>query len=113
MEIVKKAIISINGKSEEVDAVIDTGADRTMVTEDVLLRIGAPQLGHGIVESVGEHKEKKPLYGAVVKIDGYEFGLVVTGGKKNLIGHDFLQLAKAVINEATGEVKFTKNYISY
>lgn len=111
MEIVKKAVISVNGKYEEVDAVIDTGADRTMINEEVLLKIGAPQLGRGTIVTVGEHKEKKPLYGAVVKIDDCEFGLVVTGGKKNLIGHDFLQLGKAVINEETGEVKFTKNWI--
>lgn len=111
MEIVKRAKISVNSKSEEVEAIIDTGAERTMISEDVLLRIGAPQLGTSILVSVGELKEKKSLYGAMVKIDGCEFGLTVTGGRKNLIGHDFLQLAKAIIDEERGTVRLTKDYI--
>lgn len=113
MEIVKKAIISVNGKSEEVEAVVDTGAERTMINEEVLLRIGSPHLDNLLIEAAGEYADTKPVYGASVEIDGYKFTLLITGGKKNLIGHDFLQLAKAMINEATGEVKFTKNYISY
>ena len=111
MEIVKKAIISVNGKAEEVEAIIDSGADRTMINEEVLLRIGAPHLGNRGVQSMGEFKHIKPQYAADVEIDGCGFGLVVFGGKKNIIGHDFLQLAKAVLNEETGDVKFTKNWI--
>jgi predicted aspartyl protease len=111
MEITRKARISVNGSSEEVDAIIDTGADRTMIDEEVLLRIGAPQWGATALVTVGEFKEKKPLYGAMVEIDGVEHGLTVIGGRKNLIGHDFLQLAKAIINEETGEVKLTKSWI--
>jgi len=111
MEIVKKAKISVNGKSEEVEVTIDTGADRTMIDEEVLLRLRAPSFGRAVLVTVGELKEKKLLYAAVVGIDGVEFGLTVIGGKKNLIGHDFLQMGKAVINEETGEVKLTKSYI--
>ncbi len=113
MEIVKKPIISVNGKSEEVEAVIDTGADKTMIDEELLLKIGAIPLKRIGVLSMGEFKDYKNMYGAVVEIDGCSFPLWVTGGKKNLIGHDFLQLAKAVVNEETGEVKLTKNYIEY
>ena len=111
MEIIKKAVIAFNGRSEEVEAIIDTGAEQTMIDEEVLLRIGAPHMYNRRVESMGEFKDLKPVYPADIEIDGYGFPLVVLGGKKNLIGHDFLQKAKAVINEATGEVKFTKNYI--
>ena len=111
MESIRKAKISVNGKIEEVDAVIDTGADTTMVDEEVLLKLGAPHLGNRAVQSMGEFKDKKPVYGAIVEVDGVGFGLVVFGGKKNIIGHDFLQLSKAVINEETGEVKLTKDYI--
>lgn len=111
MEIKKRAIISVNGKSEEVEAVVDTGAEKTMINEEVLLRIGAIHIKNILVESMGEFKDTKPLYGAVVEVDGCAFPLWVTGGKKNLIGHDFLQLGKAVINEEAGEVKFTKNWI--
>ncbi len=111
MEIISKVKVSVNGKLEEVEAVIDTGAAKTMIDEEVLLRIGAPHMGNRAVQSMGEFKDVKPQYAANVKIDDCEFGLVVTGGKKNLIGHDFLQLGKAVINEETGEVKLTKNYI--
>ena len=111
MEIVKKALISINGKSEEIEAVIDTGAERTMIDEEVLLRLGAPQLGSETIVTAGEYKDKKLLYGAMVEIDNCKFGLLVTGGRKNLIGHDFLQLGKAVIDENTGAVKLTKSYI--
>ena len=111
MEILKKARISINGRSEEVEAVIDTGANRTMLDEEVLLKLGAPHLSRETIVTAGEYKDKKLLYGAMVEIDGCDFGLVVTGGKKNLIGHDFLQLAKAVINEETGEVRLTRDYI--
>ena len=111
MEIVKKALISINGKSEEVDAVIDTGADRTMIDEEVLLRIGAiSEKAIGIV-TAGEYKDRKNVYGAAVEIDGCRFPLWLIGGKKNLIGHDFLQMAKAVIDETTGEVRLTKNFV--
>ncbi|MBI2543353.1 MAG: retroviral-like aspartic protease family protein [Candidatus Aenigmarchaeota archaeon] len=111
MEIIKKAKISVNGKSEEVEAFIDTGADRTMIDEEVLLRLGAPNFGRTVLVTVGELKEKKLMYAAMVEIDGVDFGLTVIGGKKNLIGHDFLQLGKAIINEETGEVKFMKNWI--
>ena len=111
MEIVKKVKVSVNGKSEDVEAVIDTGATRTMIDEEVLLRIGAPNFGRAVLVTVGELKEEKPLYAAVVGMDGVDFGLAVLGGRKNLIGHDFLQLAKAVINEETGEVKLTKSWI--
>lgn len=111
MEIVKKAKISVNGKSEEVEAIIDTGAAKTMIDEEVLLKIGAPHMGNRAVQSMGEFKDVKPQYATNVEIDNCEFGLVVTGDKKNLIGHDFLQLAKAIINEEIGEVKLTKNYI--
>ncbi len=113
MEIIKKARISVNGKSEEVEAIIDTGAERTMMNEEVLLRVGAYHSTNLSIESVGEFKVTKPVYVADVEIDGCRFPLLITGGKKNLIGHDFLQLAKAVINEETGEVKLTKDYIEY
>ena len=111
MEILKKVKISVNGKSEEIDAVIDTGAQRTMIDEEVLLRLGAPHLDNLPIEAAGQFKEIKPVYGASVEIDEVRFGILITGGKKNLIGHDFLQLAKAIINEETVEVKLTKNYI--
>jgi len=111
MEILKKAVISVNSKVEEVEAVIDTGAERTMINEEVLLKIEAPQLGSEIITTAGEYKYKKPLYAAMVEIDGCKFGLLVTGGKKNLIGHDFLQKAKAVIDETKGEVKLQKSFI--
>lgn len=111
MEIVKKALISVRNKFVEVEAVIDTGAERTMIEEELLLKLGAPHITNVVVQSMGEFKGTKPLYGAAVEIDGCKFGLWVTGGKKNLIGHDFLQLAKAVINETTGEVNLTKSFI--
>jgi len=60
---------------------------------------------------MGEFKDVKPRYAATVEIDGANFALVVAGGKKNLIGHDFLQLGKAVISEWTGEAKLTKSWI--
>ncbi len=111
MEITKKTKVSVNGSFEDVEAVVDTGADRTMIDEEVLLKIGAPHLDNRYVKSMGEFKDRKPQYGVDVEIDGCGFGLVVLGGKKNIIGHDFLQLSKAIINEETGEVKLTKNYI--
>ena len=111
MEIVKKAVVSFNGKSEEVDAAVDTGAEQTMIDDEVLLKIGAVRAGDVGVISAGEYREKKPVYGAMVEIDGYRFPLWVTGGRKNLIGHDFLQKAKAVIDESTGDVRLTKNFV--
>lgn len=110
MEIVKKAKISVNGKAE-VEAIIDTGAERTMIDEEVLLKIGAPHLDNLPIEAADQFKEVNPVYGASVEIDGVRFGILITGGKKNRIGHDFLQLSKAIINGETGEVKFTKNWI--
>ncbi len=112
MEIVKKARISVNGSSEEVEAVVNTGAERTMIDEEVLLKLGAPQLGKEVILTADEYKASKPIYGAMVDIDGCNFALWVTGGKKNLIGHDFLQLAKAVIDESNGTVKLTKSWIN-
>lgn len=111
MEIVKKALISVGNKSAEVEAVIDTGAERTMIDEEILLRIGAIHIKNISVQSMGEYKNIKPIYGAVVEIDGIGFPLWVTGGRKNLIGHDFLQLAKALIDEENGTVRLTKSYI--
>ncbi len=113
MEIIKKVKVSVNGSSEEVEAVIDTGAEHTMMDEEILLRIGAIHIKNISVQSMGEFKDVKPVYGAVVDIDGYSFPLWITGGKKNLIGHDFLQLSKAVIDEENGTVTFKKNWINY
>lgn len=113
MEIIKKVKVLSNGKFEEIEAVIDTGAERTMIHEEVLLKVGAYHSTNLSIEAAGEYKVTKPVYVADVEIDGCRFPLLITGGKKNLIGHDFLQLAKAIINEETGEVKLTKNYIEY
>jgi len=111
MEIVKKAVISVNGKFEEIDAVIDTGGERTMIDEEVLLKIGAPKFGDIFLVTAGEYKDKKPLHAVMVEIDGCKFPVWAIGGRKNLIGHDFLQQAKAVIDEDKGTVQFKKNYI--
>ncbi len=111
MEIVKKTIISVPGKSQEVQAVIDTGAEKTMIDEEILLKLGAPHMANRRVQSMGQFKDIRPVYAVDIEIDGCGFPLLVTAGRKNLIGHDFLQLAKAIINEETGEVKLTKDYI--
>jgi predicted aspartyl protease len=112
MEIIKKAVISVGEKSEEVEAIIDTGAEKTMIDEETLLKIGAIHVKNIQVKSMGEFKDIKTVYGANVEIDGCEFPIWITGGKKNLIGHDFLQLAKAVIDEENGTVKLTKSFIN-
>lgn len=52
MEIIKKTIISVNTKSEEVKAVIDTGAEKTMINEEVLLRLGAPHITNIPVQTI-------------------------------------------------------------
>ncbi len=111
MEIVKKERVSINGASEEVEAVIDTGAERTMIQEETLLRIGAPKFGDIFMQTAEEFQDKKSMYGVMVEIDGCTFPVWVIGGRKNLIGHDYLQQAKAVIDEGNGAVKLTKHWV--
>lgn len=113
MEIVKRATVSFSGKSDEIEAIIDTGAEKTMINEEILLKLGAPHMENRRVQSIGKFEDIRPVYAVDVEIDGCGFPLLVTGGTKNLIGHDFLQLAKAIINEETGEVKLTKDWIEY
>lgn len=48
MEITRKTTVSVNGKSEEVEAVVDTGTERTMISEEVLLRVGLPSSGKSL-----------------------------------------------------------------
>ena len=108
MEIVEKVKIGLRDKVEELDAVIDTGAEITMIDEEVLLKMGAPHMGNRNVYFGGEFKGIKPLYPLLfLKIQNCEIsGVYVVGGNKNLIGHDILQRAKAVIDEGKGTIEF-------
>ena len=111
MEIVEKIKIGIRDKIEELDAVIDTGAEITMINEEVLLKLGAPHFGNRNIYFGGEFKGTKSLYPLLfLKIKDCEISAVtVVGGNKNLIGHDILQRAKAVIDEGKGTIEFPED----
>lgn len=111
MEIKEKIKIGIRDNVEEFDAVIDTGAEITMIKEEILLKLGAPHFGNRKVYFGGEFEGTKPLYPLLfLKIKDCEISAVtVVGGNKNLIGHDLLQRAKAIIDEGKGTIEFPED----
>lgn len=115
MEIVEKIEIGADRKAE-VEAVIDTGADISVINEDTLLSIGAKHVGNIEILTAGEPAGKKPVYYVgSIKIRKCKIPITtVIGGKKNLIGHDILQNMKAKIDEGNGTIEFPeidKNYL--
>ena len=108
MEIKEKVKIGFRDSVEELDAVIDTGADITMINEEVLLKLGVPQIGNWSVHFGGEFEGTKPVYPLLfLQIKDCVISVLnVIGGNKNLIGHDILQRAKAVIDEGKGTIEF-------
>lgn len=108
MELVEKVKLEFDGNEAEVEAVIDTGAEITMFDEETLLKLGSPNLTKRLIEFGGEKREAKPLYFlGSLKIQNCIIPVVnVIGGKKNLIGHDILQRARARIDEGRGTIEF-------
>ena len=107
MEIVEKVKLKSIGK-EEIEARIDTGAEVTMFDEEILLKLGAPHVENKLVDFGGQKKELMPVYRLIdLQIQNCVINFPeVLGGKKNLIGHDILQKAKAVIDEGKGIIEF-------
>ena len=111
MEIVEKVKIGFLDKEEEIEARIDTGAEVTMFDEEVLLKLGVTHAGNRLVDFGGQKKENMPVYHPLymrIRDCVINFPEVI-GGKKNLIGHDILQKAKAVIDEGKGIVEFPED----
>ncbi len=111
MEIVEKVKLRIRDEEEEVEARIDTGAEVTMIDEKVLQKIGAFRAGNKLVDFGGEKRVPMPAYHLLdmqIRNCVINFPEVI-GGKKNLIGHDILQKAKAVVDEGKGTVEFPED----
>ena len=108
MEIVEKVKLEFREREVEIEAKIDTGADKTMFDEETLIKLGSPHMMNVAIDFGGEKKEVKPIYFLeFLKIQNHKIPAInVIGGKKNLIGHDILQRTKAVIDEGDGTVKF-------
>ena len=108
MEIVEKVKLRYKDKEEELEARIDTGAEVTMFDEEILLKLGAFHQGNKLVDFGGQKKESMPIYKLLdmqVRNCVINFPEVI-GGRKNLIGHDILQKAKAIIDEGKGVIEF-------
>ncbi len=116
MEIKEKIEIQGDNGKQEVDAVIDTGAEVSVIDEETLLKVGAKHVGNTEMITAGESVGIRPFYFLPsMKIRKCRIPLhVVIGGKKNLIGHDILQRMSAKIDEGTGTIEFPeidKNYV--
>lgn len=111
MEIVEKVKIRFAFKEEEVEARIDTGAEMSMFDKETLLKLGATHVDNRFVDFGGQKKDFMPVFRpANLQIRNCVINSPdVIGGKKNLIGHDILQKAKAVIDEGNGTITFPEN----
>lgn len=111
MEIVEKVKINIQDKEEEIEARIDTGAEISMFNKEILLKIGAFHLTNQLIDFGGQKKELIPVFQlGHLKIRNCVINFPkVLGGNKNLIGHDILQKAKAVIDEGEGTIEFPED----
>lgn len=111
MEIVEKVKLELLDKEEELEARVDTGAEITMFNEETLIKLGSPHISNKYIDFGGVKKERMPLYalGSIKIRNCVIVGPTVIGGRKNLIGHDILQRAKAVIDEGKGEIEFPEN----
>jgi hypothetical protein len=105
-----KEKIKIIGKTEkEVIAEIDTGSDRTVIEENELRDIGLEPIGTIYAIYGGGEMRKENTYLVKMQIKNCPvFDIVVAGGKKNLVGNDILQVARATIDEKTHSVIFEK-----
>ncbi len=116
MEIKERIEIENKNRKLEVEAIIDTGAEVSVIDEEILLKLGAKHLGNLEMITAGEPVGLKSFYFLpFMKIRKCRVPIfVVIGGKKNLIGHDILQRMNAKIDEGAGTVEFPecdKNYV--
>ena len=111
MEIKEKVKLRFNFKEEEVEARIDTGAEVTMIDEEILKRLEVTHVANRAIDFGGVSKVFMPVYRLVdIQIRDCVINFPdVLGGKKNLIGHDILQKAKAVIDEGKGTIEFPED----
>lgn len=111
MEIVEKVKLRFRDNEEEVEARIDTGAEITMFDEEILLKLGAFQVGNRAIDFGGVKKELVSVYRLLdMQIRNCVINFPdVIGGRKNLIGHDILQKSKAIIDEGKGTIEFPED----
>ena len=111
MEIIEKVKLRFRDNVEEVEARIDTGAEITMFDEEVLLKLGVNHLFNKPVDFGGQKRELMPVYHLMdIQIRNCVINFPeVIGGRKNLIGHDILQRAKAIIDEGKGTIEFPED----
>ncbi len=111
MEIVQKVKLRFRNKEEEVEARIDTGAEITMFDKEVLVKLGAIHILNRAIDFGGQKRELIPAFQlGDLQIRNCIINFpVVLGGRKNLIGHDILQKAKAVIDEGKGTIEFPED----
>lgn len=101
MEIREK--IKIKGK--EIECAVDTGADYTILKEDLIRELGLKPKGKIKVSFAKEKIAERNYYVTDVEINGCKIPLaIIIEGKKNLLGHDLLQKLGAIIDEKEGKI---------
>ncbi len=74
-----------------VVALVDSGADMTVLPQAVVRQIGLPAIGEITVRGVGGASRRVPLYAAQVEAPGVSRVIEVTGlGQEALLGRDLL-----------------------
>lgn len=108
MEIKEKIELESDDGKDQIDAIIDTGSDISVVDEAILLKIGARFLWKVEMLTAGESAGKKAMYALkFLKIRNCKIpSVTVIGGRKNLLGRDILERGKAKIDEEKGKVEF-------
>lgn len=72
-------------------ALVDTGADATVIPQSVAKRLGLPVIGSVLVRGVGGAARQAPLYSAVVELAGTKDHVEVLAlGEETLVGRDLL-----------------------
>ena len=103
MEIYEK--IKIKGK--EIECKVDTGANYTVIEENIIKELGLEPKGKVEVRIGKEVSKIVDYYVESVEINGCKLPpLPIIPGKTNLLGHIHLQLMGAVIDEKEGKVVY-------
>jgi len=101
-EIIEKVYVG----EKEVESKIDTGADISMFSEEILLLEGK-HVGRRPVVFGDKAKEERDFYVVDLKIRNCKIPLVtVVAGNKNILGRDILERSKAKIDEEKGIIDF-------
>lgn len=112
MPIIEIGVSKPNGKREAIlTALVDSGADASMIPINILDEIGARFIKHGRVRPVLGAGERAALYGVTIRIGSYQLygiqAIATAEGSEILVGRDVLNHLIVTLNGLAHETEIT------